>query len=338
MPTPLSVLIRLCLLLFAFALSLLATISAAQAAGYTRLLNPLDSPHLPGIGGWQVEGVTVRRGAGMAPQFGDAAVEIAGVAKVAGGKVDATLFDGELRGCRQLSLWVAAGEASNAAAVGFQVRDAKGEWLLQTVPVDWIGWKRITIDPTAGGMRQAYTQKEGDGKVDLPLTSVHAIWFSKAAGSTALCIDALCATIDDAGDDRLSVSVLGENVCEPGVPFTLRLLAENHGTTEQAATVRYSLQTNPGYRDLAVPSLVVPQVGQLVASGTVAVSAPAGDFREIVIQGAEQLGPGAYLLGLELSGAVKDVRLSHLFVLPADTVDPVRAGPQALSLECLSEL
>ena len=44
---------------------------------------------------------------------------------------------------------MAAPQAANVASVGFQVQDANGEWLMQTLPLDWSGWKQLEIDPTS---------------------------------------------------------------------------------------------------------------------------------------------------------------------------------------------
>ena len=225
----------------------------AAPALQTRLLNAIDSPAVPGLGGWQVEALAVRVAKGVEPRLGAAAIEIAGTAK-AGGKVDAPFFDGELPGCRRLAVWVSVAAASNAKEFGFQIRDAKGEWLLQTVPIDWTGWKRVELDPTAGGMKPAYAQKDHDGKVDLPITAVHLIWFAKAAGATSLVVDGLTAGTEvQAGADGLVLTPLAASVLEPGQPLRARFIAENRGATEKTVAIRWNLQANPTFVDPVIP-------------------------------------------------------------------------------------
>ena len=219
----------------------------------TRLLNAIDSPAIPGLGAWQVAALAVRIAQGVEPRLGAAAIEIAGTAKD-GGKVDAPFFDGELPGCRRLAVWVSVAAASNAKEFGFQIRDAKGEWLLQTVPVDWTGWKRVELNPTAGGMKPAYAQKDHDGKVDLPITAVHLIWFAKAAGPTALVLDGLTAATEvQAGADGLVLTPLAASVLEPGQPLRARFIAENRGATEKTVAIRWNLQANPTFVDPVIP-------------------------------------------------------------------------------------
>jgi hypothetical protein len=80
------------------------------------------------------------------------------------------------------------------------------------------------------------------------------------------------------------------------------------------------------YDGIENDTVTLPQVGQVVASGAVDATVPARDFTELAIRGTEKIGPGAYLLGLESTVAGhNETRWSHLFVQPADTVDPERA-------------
>ena len=233
--------------------------SAADAGGgsqQNRLLNALDAAALPGIGAWMVDDLSVKVAEGVQPRLGAAALQIAGVSKGPGGKVDAPAFDGSLPGCRKLSLWVSPTAVGNVDSVGFQVRDAKGEFLMQTVPLDWKGWKQIEIDPAGGGMRPAYEQKGHDGKVDLPLTSVHVIWFAKAAGPAAVVVDALTATADAQANGGVSLRTLSSDILEPERPLAVSLIAENGTAEAQDISVRYTLQSNPTYADPVVPDPV----------------------------------------------------------------------------------
>ncbi|MBA3684144.1 MAG: discoidin domain-containing protein, partial [Planctomycetes bacterium] len=455
---------------------LIATLAAEDGpATQRRLLNAMESLAFPGIGAYRVDDLAVRIAEGAPAKFGAVAVAVSGKALDKGGKVDAPAFDGDLPGCRKLSMWVWADAASNAAEVGLQIKDGKEEWLMQTVPVDWTGWKLVEIDPTAGGMRQAYEQKEHDGKLDLPVRSVHLIWFASAPGATSLSFDALTASVQpNPTDTGVALSTLGADVIEPGAPLALRVIAENRTAASQAVEVRYRLQANPTYADPVMPDpvhgydhalgatstvtvdgvdkgaaflcdgdefsnfeapwsngykelvatidlgqardisevrwhagdanwifkadastsldgqsyaavdgaqgfgmngkwggphrfpwtkpvkarylrlrfhddaktpncvrlpptlmvydgiandkVVLPEVGPVVASGTVRADVAAREIAELVLASAEPVGPGGYLLGLETTaGGRSEIRWSHLFVRPADTVPSERA-------------
>jgi hypothetical protein len=240
-------------------LSSLLALPLALAAGQagpvlqTRLLNAMESPDIPGLGALQVDALKVSIAAGVEARCGNVAIEISGVAK-SGGKVDAPIFNGKLDGCRKLAVWVHVSDASNAKAVGFQIGDVKKECLLQTVPVDWKGWKRIEIDPSAGGMIQGYEQKDQNGKVDMPITSVNLIWFTRGAGPTSLVFDGLTAwTALQPGPEGVGVSALGNNVFEPGKPLSVHFAAENTGASSKTVNIRWSLQANPTFADPAIP-------------------------------------------------------------------------------------
>ncbi len=243
-------------------LSVFLTLPLVLAAGETkpplqaRLLNALESPDIPGLGAWRVDALKGSCAAGVNAKCGNVAIQISGVA-TADGKVDAPLFNGELQGCRKLAVWVHVSEASNAKAVGFQIVDAKKECLLQTVPVDWKGWKQIEIDPSAGGMIPGYEQKDQNGKVDMPITSVHLIWYTRAAGPTSLIFDGLTACTTPQSDaDGVQLAQLGNNVFEPGKPLAVHFAVENSGATRKTVNVRWSLQANPTFADPAIPDPV----------------------------------------------------------------------------------
>ncbi|HEV7298381.1 MAG TPA: discoidin domain-containing protein [Tepidisphaeraceae bacterium] len=469
--------VRACQSLALLGITTAALAAEPGAAGVTRhrILNALDTASLPNVGAWMVDGVKVELAQDVQPRLGAAAVAIKGVAQVAGGKVDAPLFSGELNECQQLSLWVSPVEGGNVASVGFQVQDANGESLMQTVPLEGADWRQVQIDPTAGDMRQAYEQKEQNGKVDLPLRSVHVVYFAAAPGPVALHVDGLTARVAaGAGDAGVKVNALGAEVIEPGKPVAVHFIAENGGAAAESVAVQYTLQANPtyanpvmpdpvlgvdhaigakstvsvdgedkgdaklgdgdestgfetpwggGYKEVVAtmdlgqprevsavrwqpgdanwifkvdvsasvdgqtfepvagaqgvdmhgkwgtvqsmpwpqptnarylrfrfhkdgepsnvfrlpPSIMVydgvanddvslPTVGEVIAKGTANASVPPRDFAELKVTGTEPLGPGAYLLGMNITiGDRAETRWQHLYVLPSDTVEADRA-------------
>lgn len=124
--------------------------AAAAAPGdglQTVLLNACLTPTLH-LEGWKMSAFA-QQSADGAGHLGGAAVAVTSTADIAGAKVDLPLFDGELAGCHRLTLWVSAPADANVTSVGFQVLDADGEWLMQTVPLDSLGWKKIELDPAA---------------------------------------------------------------------------------------------------------------------------------------------------------------------------------------------
>jgi hypothetical protein len=234
----------------ALSLTTIAGAGAAEQAGAQhRLLNPIDTTSSAGFGGWQIEGLTARIADGEA-KLGSAAVTISGRAKQGGAKVDLTLSDAHLAACERLRLWVRADAGHNATNVGFQVADAKGEWLMWTAPVG-DGWTRLEA-PLTGGWKQAYPQKDHDGKIDLPLKGVHMVWFTREAGVTTLTFDGLTALVPSSGDGVV-VTMPGDEVREPGQPFATAVMVENHAAAPVEVKATWTLQANPRYADPAVP-------------------------------------------------------------------------------------
>jgi hypothetical protein len=227
-----------------------------RAALQTRLLNAMETPDIPGLAAQRVDALKVRIASGVEARCGNVAIEISGAAQ-GDGKVDAPVFHGELNGCRKLAVWVYVTDASNAKAVGFQISDARKESFLQTVAVGWRGWKRIEIDPLAGGMIPGEEQNDQDGKVDMPITSVNLIWYTRGTGPTSLIFDGLTAcTAPEPGADGVRFTALGNNVFEPGLPLAVHFGVENTGATSKTVNIRSSLQANPTFADPAIPDPV----------------------------------------------------------------------------------
>jgi hypothetical protein len=70
---------------------------------------------------------------------------------------------------------------------------------------------------------------EKNGKTDLPIKSVHAIWFAKAAGPSAITVDALTATtiLGSAPEMPLQAQMSGADWDEPGKPLSSQLVITN---------------------------------------------------------------------------------------------------------------
>jgi hypothetical protein len=247
---------------FLVLLVLPATLVAGEAAPaptlQTRLLNAIGSPSFGQVGGWNLDSVAARSSTSAASPFSSASVEVYGTTKSGGGKIDIPAFKGELPGCRRLSLWVAPKADSNVKDIGFQICDAKGEWLLKTIPVDWTGWRQVVLDLDAAGWNQAYEQKNQDGKVDLPLTGVHLVWMTKTAGPFSLVINGLTAGTEvKAGADGMTLTPAAADVAEPGRLLEARFFAENRGAAEKKVEIRWTLQANPTFAESEMPDPVL---------------------------------------------------------------------------------
>ncbi|OGV56004.1 MAG: hypothetical protein A2X45_21180 [Lentisphaerae bacterium GWF2_50_93] len=217
-----------------------------------RLLNVVDS--IGSVGAWNVDNCRANPAAGIEPRIGAVAVDIHGDAKHAGSKVDAPFFDGELPGCKSISVWAYVKPDSNAKDVGFQIKDAKGEWLMYVMPADWTGWKQVEADPSTAPFKQAYEQKDHDGKVDMPVTSIHIVWFAKDAGPTSLVFDALTAKSElRPGESGIRLNTIGGGVSDAGKPLDQHFIAENFDSAERNAEISYTLQNNPALNDSTPP-------------------------------------------------------------------------------------
>src|ERR1043165_6469190 len=252
--------------------SIVSSLIAAETAQH-RLLNPIDVPAAVGFGGWQVDGFAAQ--ATNDAKLGAAAVTVSAKARQGGAKVDLTVSDAHLAACERLRLWVRADAGHNATSVGFQVADAKGEWLMWTAPVA-DGWTRIDA-PLASGWKQAYPQNDHDGRIDLPLTGVHVVWFTREAGATALTLDGLTALVPAAGEG-IALTMPGDEVREPGRPFATSVMVENRGAAPVEVKAAWTLQSNPRYADPAVPDAVLGVDHARGATSTLTVDGqPRGD-------------------------------------------------------------
>ena len=221
-----------------------------------RLLNALDTPIY--ISAWEIDRVSSRVATGVEPKLGVAAVELFGDARIPGAKGDAPLYEGELAGCRSLSLWVNVKPDSNVSNIGFQVKDDKGEWLMVLVKAPEPGWTLIEMDPASVSFKQAYEQKDQNGKLDLPIRAVHVIWLTKAVGPTSVVVDGFTAKSElYPGESGFHLQHVGELVAEPGRPLESRFIAQNKDGSDRSVDINYTLQTNPGFDDSLPPDPVL---------------------------------------------------------------------------------
>ncbi len=239
---------------------------AAPAAPMQQiLLSPLDADSPVDKGGWKLGSLTAAP-AEVTPKVGQCALRLGGVAEQAGAKGDFALARSVPGQCRSLSLWVYLEPAPDVASVGLQITDAEGEAFLLTVPADWTGWKEITLDLSGAAPPQAYAQPDKNKRVDFPLASVHAAWFAKAAGPTAIVVDALtAATALTETPSSLSVQVSGADWAETGMPLAPQtVVLTNFAAQARAAKIEYVIQRDPAFYSTPAPD---PDYGADVALG-----------------------------------------------------------------------
>ncbi|MEI6167106.1 MAG: hypothetical protein WCS52_07915 [bacterium] len=221
-----------------------------------RLLNAMDVPG--GIGAWNIDKARTALATGIEPKVGNAVVEMSGIARIKGGKGDAVVYEGTLPGCQRLSVWLYLKPESNVSEIGLQIKDAKGERLSCLVPADWTGWKLLEINPAKDVFKPSYEQKDQDGKVDLPLSAVNLVWFTKEAGPTSVGVDGLTALTElRPGEAGVKLLEAGSLVAEPGLPLSARLMAENLDGVARTVSLHYTLQANPTFNDSPPPDPVL---------------------------------------------------------------------------------
>lgn len=232
-----------------------------------RLLNAFESSG--DIGAWQLDEAAARPVVDAEAKCGTRVVEMSGVARIAGAKGDASVYDGRLAECHDLSAWVCLKPDSNVGQVGFEVCDATDEKLMWLIPGDWTGWKKVSMDPRTAPLRQAYEQKGKDGKLDLPIKWIHLVWFTASKGPSSLKVDALTAiTQEQEGSGGVAVSLIGTDTADAGSSLDQRLIIANEGSGTGAVTVSYTLQENPQFNDSVPPDARLGQDHALGCSST----------------------------------------------------------------------
>lgn len=228
------------------------------------LLDGLESTTFS-VAGWQVQDFVVAKSDSAIPKLGQIAIKITGVAKTAGGKIDASLASPSLDQFESLSLWVDGSQCKNVTRVGLQIHDAEGEILTYTVPLGGTQWQEVVWDRNSS-FQQAYPQKDRNSKIDFPVKEVHAIAFSQDVGSMQLVIDALTAKVPRQNSKSIvELQRVGETVIEAGASTLATFVAENNTTAAVDLKMDWSLQSN-GHMTEAVPPH--PTLGYDHAVGT----------------------------------------------------------------------
>ncbi len=239
---------------------------AAAEGKQILLLSPLDAGDIAGKDAYKMSNKQALPYDGVAAKVGQHAVELSADAEGGSSKGDYTLSvtpEGEIE---ELGMWVYLTPESNTRQVGFQVHDAEGEALYSLVDADWEGWKWVETNLQDGGYRPAYKQPDKNGKVDLPLKSVHIVWFAGGAGRSSVVVDALTAVSQHNADSpSFQLQLSSPPWGEPGDTFTGSLIVHNFTASPQTLTVHSSLQTNPQYQ---TPELPDPELGSDHAQGT----------------------------------------------------------------------
>lgn len=202
------------------------------------------------------------------PCFGLAALTLTSTAEIPGAKGDCAITMLPPDQCRYLGMWVRLSATANVARVGFQVTDAEGEGLLCAQPVTPGQWQWVEVDLESEQVTPAWTQKERNGKVDLPLRGVHLVWFTATAGETALTVDAVLGFAPAAagGAAPFTAQLYAPAVQEQAGPYGAGLVCSNPAATAQPVTVAWRLQRDAAWREVTPPD---PALGRNRARGAV---------------------------------------------------------------------
>ncbi|MDF2440710.1 MAG: type domain, partial [Abditibacteriota bacterium] len=218
-------------------------------AGLQRmLLSALDTDSDIQKAGWKLGDLAIEAApAGIKPKFGRRALTLRGRAEGAGAKGDFAVAGAIPGNGRAIGMWAHLGAASNVESVGFQLQDTESEVLMYHVPANWTGWKWVETDLNSSPLVQAYPQTGKDSKVTGSISSVHVVWFAKAAGPSAITVNALMAAAQFAQMPALSLQaqIGGADWDEPGRPLASQIVLTNFLDKETAAQLEYSIQRVP---------------------------------------------------------------------------------------------
>jgi hypothetical protein len=247
--------LRLTLSLLTLCLLLTPTHAWAQSF-QTRLLNALENPASVAAGKYHASEATVTVAKNIDAKVGPNALALNLTADGPGGKGDFT-FNGVYPGFAQsISCWIYLPQGHTLKTVGFQVGDAKGESLLSHVDANWQGWKRITIDINDANFKQTYTQNNHDGKIDLPLKSLHVSFFVTKAGPTSVIVDGMEAQYPVSqviNDAPIAVELSSNSDVPLGQPASATLILTNPNSKSAELQLQVALQANPHLTDLDLP-------------------------------------------------------------------------------------
>lgn len=205
-----------------------------------QLLSPLTDSIGVGKAGWKMDNLSAASQPSPA-KIGDIALRLSGEAEAAGAKGDFTLT-GDVPGvCKFLGMWVFLPPGANVESLGFQMVDAKGETRLFRVPADWASWKWI----------------ETDLKGAAP-SSIHAVWFAKAAGPSSLTVNALVAATEPSEPSAwLTAQNYGAAWGETNMPMPAQqIVLTNFGPAARGVKITYQVQHDPALFSDAPPDPV----------------------------------------------------------------------------------
>lgn len=217
----------------------------SKIAGHRRdmslvMLNPLEIPGDIQLGGWRIDALIAKPSEELPPTpAGVYSLKLSGRATVEHGKADCPLArpSGDLRWA---GIWVYLPQSSNVKEIAFQFQDKEGEALILTQPANWNGWRWVEFDLYDSAAKQAYPQKDKNGKLDAPVSSLHLVWVTEKEGEFNLKVDNLLGLSNipkesAAMDCRLSVP----STVISGSP--LDITAVIHNFTDQTVECEISL-------------------------------------------------------------------------------------------------
>ena len=209
------------------------------------MLRGFESNSGTGGGAWKVGDLKMKI---VPAKFGNGML-VTGDAQVRNGKADITVMRKLPEELKKFSVWVWAPEDKEKLprVFSWSVFDSQREKLSVKLPVDWSGWKKLELDILTAPWKQTYPQAKGNGKVDLPLKSLHLNWFASKVGKQEMIFDQLTGVVVDndkiakvASEYPLDNLALPE-ACVAGDAVSTMAVINNPGDGEALLTVEYIL-------------------------------------------------------------------------------------------------
>lgn len=233
-----------------------AKISKPTPTQMLECISPMEGGSYVKNGGWYLEkrGVEVANKK-LGVKIGRDALRLFGEITGSNGKGDFTLTQkGFSSNAHLIGGWFhLEPQKSRLQCVGFQIVDAEGEYMKYEQKEVKKGWQWVEASTTGDDFKQAYKQKSKNGKVDLPLKSIHVIWYAKKKGPSEIVVDGISALIDKGDAKGVSFEVLQASSIKPGSEVKGSLLFKNRNSKPVNYSIEITLARDPSLDNSIIP-------------------------------------------------------------------------------------
>lgn len=232
-----------------------SAITRLAANGQINPVNAMDSTVGMYPSSWKMSKVHLQTATSPTPKLGTAVVKMTGKASSGGAKGDVLVAGKQPSEPTHLGMWVYVDDKANVASIGFQFYDSEGEGLMVKKELDGFtgGWKFIEAELQGSDVKQAWKQKDKNGKCDYPIKSINVIWFTQAEGESTLIVDALMSLnkLDPAA--KMSTSASMPSSFEPTDPVSSLLIVTNPQSKSADVKVDWAIQRNSQFLEPILP-------------------------------------------------------------------------------------